>query len=143
MPGPPHRRQPAVVRKLIEDGKVDVNDIDDRVLPLLKLLRQTGKFTDRREPVPEHAISRPEHEKLIREAGGEGVVLLKNSDGALPLKPSHLKNIAVLGPLAKHAAAHGGGSASLNCHYKISPFDAIKSRLPDSKLSYSKGMLLI
>ncbi|EQB55592.1 hypothetical protein CGLO_04458 [Colletotrichum gloeosporioides Cg-14] len=139
MPGPPHRRQPAVVHKLIEDGKVDVKDIDDRVLPLLKLLRQTGKFTDRREPVPERAISRPEHEKLIREAGGEGVVLLKNSDGALPLKPSHLQNIAVLGPLAKHAAAHGGGSASLNCHYKISPFDAIKSRLPDSKLSYSKG----
>ncbi|KAI8242330.1 Beta-glucosidase B [Colletotrichum sp. SAR 10_96] len=139
MPGPPHRRQPAIVHKLIEGGKVDVKDIDDRVLPLLKLLRQTGKFTDRREPVPERAISRPEHENLIREAGGEGVVLLKNSESALPLKPSHLKNIAVLGPLAKHAAAHGGGSASLNCHYKISPFDAIKSRLPDSNLSYSKG----
>ncbi|KAM5343512.1 hypothetical protein ACJ41O_012049 [Fusarium nematophilum] len=139
MPGPPHRRKTEVVQQLIDQGKVDIKDVDEHVLNLLKLLRKTGKFTDRREPVPEEAISRPDHESLIREAGGEGVVLLKNSNQALPLKPSSLKKIAVLGPLAKQAAAHGGGSASLNCHYKVSPFDAIKSRLGDCEVSYSKG----
>ncbi|KAI8649153.1 Beta-glucosidase [Fusarium keratoplasticum] len=139
MPGPPHRRKGDVVQKLVDDGKVHLKDIDEHVLNILKLLRQTGKFTDRREPVPEYSVSRPEHERLIREAGAEGMVVLKNAGKALPLKPSSLKNIAVLGPLAKQMAAHGGGSASLNCHYKVSPFDAITSRLGDSKVSYSKG----
>ncbi|RSL59647.1 hypothetical protein CEP53_005698 [Fusarium sp. AF-6] len=139
MPGPPHRRKGDVVQKLIDDGKVDLKDIDEHVLNILKLLRQTGKFTDRREPVPEYSVSRPEHERLIREAGAEGMVILKNTGNTLPLKASSLKNIAVLGPLAKQTAAHGGGSASLNCHYKVSPFDAITSRLGDSKVSYSKG----
>ncbi|KAJ0382588.1 hypothetical protein COL922a_012239 [Colletotrichum nupharicola] len=110
--------------------KVNGAYVDDQTTFLKDILRDEWKFkglvmTDwgatsaaiangirnGREPVPERAISRPEHEKLIREAGGEGVVLLRNSDSALPLKPSHLKNIAVLGPLAKHAAAHGGGRA--------------------------------
>ncbi|KAH7136306.1 glycoside hydrolase superfamily [Dactylonectria macrodidyma] len=139
MPGPPHRRKPDVVQKLIDEGSVELKDVDEHVLNLLKLLRKTGKFTDRREPVQEKAMSRPEHERLIREAGGEGVVLLKNANKTLPLKPSSLKKIALLGPLAKHAAAHGGGSASLNCHYKVSPFDAIKSRLSDCDISYSQG----
>lgn len=127
------------MQKLIDDGKVDLKDVDEHVLNILKLLRQTGKFTDRREPIPEYSVSRPEHERLIREAGAEGMVILKNTGNALPLKTSSLKNIAVLGPLAKQTAAHGGGSASLNCHYKVSPFDAITSRLGDSKVSYSKG----
>ncbi|KAJ4205883.1 hypothetical protein NW759_014360 [Fusarium solani] len=139
MPGPPHRRKGDVVQKLVDDGKVHLKDIDEHVLNILKLLRQTGKFTDRREPVPEYSVSRPEHERLIREAGADGMVVLKNAGKALPLKPSSLKNIAVLGPLAKQTAAHGGGSASLNCHYKVSPFDAITSRLGESKVSYSKG----
>ncbi|KAF6806628.1 thermostable beta-glucosidase b [Colletotrichum sojae] len=139
MPGPPHRRKVDAVRELIESGKLDIKDVDERVLAVLKLLRQTGKFTDRREPVPERAVSRPEHERLIREAGAEGIVLLKNANGALPLKYSSLKSIAVLGPLAQQAAAHGGGSASLNCHYKVSPFDAIKARLAGCEATYSKG----
>ncbi|KAF9876903.1 hypothetical protein CkaCkLH20_05749 [Colletotrichum karsti] len=139
MPGPPHRRKPDLIQKLIENGDVDIKDVDEHVLAVLKLLRQTGKFTDRRETPPERAVSRPEHEKLIRQAGGEGIVLLKNSNRTLPLKSSSIKSAALLGPLAKIAAAHGGGSASLNCHYKISPYDAFKSRLPDCKITTSEG----
>lgn len=133
------RRTLEAVQKGVESGAVDIQELDARVLALLKLLRQTGKFTDRRESVPEQAISNPEHERLIREAGGEGIVLLKNERQVLPLTKSSAKKIAVLGPLAKHASAHGGGSASLNSHYTINPFDALTERLKDVELTYSKG----
>lgn len=140
MPGPANRRQLDVVQKSIENGEVKVEDVDQRALAVLKLLERTGKFTDRKETPKEQAISRPEHEALIREAGAEGVVLLKNSRSILPLNPKKSRKIALLGPLAKYASAHGGGSASLNCHYKVNPYDAFQKRLGDTcEITYSKG----
>ncbi|CAK7225772.1 hypothetical protein SEUCBS140593_006016 [Sporothrix eucalyptigena] len=139
MPGPPARRTLQTVQKLVDSGGVDVKEIDARVLTLLKLLRRTGKFTDRKESVPERAIRRPEHDRLIREAGSEGIVLLKNAGEILPLRKELVKKIAILGPLAKHASAHGGGSASLNSHYTINPFDALTERLDGAELTYSQG----
>ncbi|CAH0003784.1 unnamed protein product [Clonostachys byssicola] len=140
MPGPPNRRKPEVVQKAVDEGLVKVNDIDEHIFSLLNLLRRTGKFSDRREPRDEQAIMRPEHNALIREAGAEGIVLLKNPKRTLPIDTKNSKKIALLGPLATHAAAHGGGSASLNCHYKVTPYDAFHQRLGQTcELSYSKG----
>jgi beta-glucosidase len=114
MPGPPRYRTPAAAKESLNKGLVDVKDVDERILALLKLLRKTGKFTDRRNTPKEQAINRRDHQALIREAGAEGVVLLKNDGQALPINSRKTKKIALLGPLAKVAAAHGGGSASLN-----------------------------
>lgn len=139
MPGPPNRRTLEVVQNSVDSGETDTKDVDQRVLAVLKLLRHTGKFTDRRETPKEQAISQPEHEALIREAGAEGIVLLKNTNKTLPITPKKGQKIAMIGPLAKYASAHGGGSASLSCHYKVNPYDAFTSRLGDCELSYSKG----
>ena len=139
MPGPPTHRTLEAVQESLKDGETNPQDIDARVLALLKLLRQTGKLTDRKNTPQEQAISRPEHEALIRAAGAEGIVLLKNERSILPLEPKKGQKIAILGPLAKYASAHGGGSASLNCHYKMSPYEAFHSRLKECELSYSKG----
>lgn len=139
MPGPPTHRKLEAVQKSLKSGETNPPDIDARVLAVLKLLRQTGKLTDRKTTPQEQAISRTEHEALIRVAGAEGIVLLKNESNILPVKPKKGQKIAILGPLAKYASAHGGGSASLNCHYKMNPYDAVHSRLKECELSYSKG----
>ncbi|KAM0325777.1 hypothetical protein ACHAQA_007079 [Verticillium albo-atrum] len=131
---------PENLKNAIDDGQVQVSDVDKRVWALLQLLRRTGKFTDRKEPVDEKAVDLPEHRALIREAGSEGVVLLKNEDGILPIDLKRTKKIAILGPLAKIASAHGGGSASLNCHYKVTPYDAFVNRLgSDVHITYAQG----
>lgn len=117
-----------------------VEDIDARVLSTLRLLKKVGKFDDRRETPKERAIDSPEHRALIRKAGSEGLVLLKNEGDVLPIDIDKGKKIALLGPLANYAAAHGGGSASLNCHYKVSPFDAFTERLGGKvEITHSKG----
>ena len=140
MPGPPQRRAPKDVRAALKSGTISMSDIDARVLNTLRLLKRVGKFTDRFDPVGEEAVDRPEHRALIRRAGAEGTVLLKNANNTLPLKQETLKKVALLGPLADYAAAHGGGSASLNCHYKVSPLDAFRARLGDNvQITHSRG----
>ncbi|CAK7203088.1 hypothetical protein SEUCBS139899_005817 [Sporothrix eucalyptigena] len=140
MPGPPIRRKTDAVKEALDKGECSIKDIDSKGCSLLRLLNKTGKLDDRREPIPEHSVSRPEHETLIRKAGAAGMVLLKNDNGILPLKRESLKKVALLGPLAKTASAHGGGSASLNCHYKVTAYDAFVSRLaPEVELTTSPG----
>ncbi|KAK9482561.1 family 3 glycoside hydrolase [Lipomyces starkeyi] len=141
MPGPPIRRKPDDVQRALAAGEFSLEDVDTKVRSLLRLLNKTGKFEDdRRAPVAEHSILRPEHAALIRHAGAEGMVLLKNDRAILPLKRESLKKVALLGPLAKTAAAHGGGSAAMNCHYKVSGYDAIVERLvPDVEVTTAPG----
>ena len=145
MPGPPRHRTPEAVQKAFKTGQISESDIDSRVLSILKLLKKTGKFDDRRDTPKEQAIDRPEHRALIRKAGGEGIVLLKNERNILPIDPKKSKKIALLGPLANYAAAHGGGSASLNCHYKVTPYEAFVTRLggQDVEITHGKGMYLL
>ncbi|KAG0651212.1 Beta-D-glucoside glucohydrolase B [Hyphodiscus hymeniophilus] len=140
MPGKTRWRAVKTVKKALEAGVLHESVIDDRARAVLQLLERTGKFSDRKEAVGEKAVNSPKHRKLIREAGAEGIVLLKNSNGVLPIDSAKCQKIALLGPLAKVAGAHGGGSASLNCHYKISPYEALNAELGDSvDLTYSKG----
>ncbi|KAK9489075.1 glycosyl hydrolase family 3 N terminal domain-containing protein [Lipomyces doorenjongii] len=92
------------------------------------------------EPIipPESSIDRPEHRQLIRQAGADGMVLLKNS-GILPLKENELKSIALLG-FAKEYLGHGGGSAAVNSQRKITPFKAFPEALKgDVELRYAEG----
>ncbi|EPE37019.1 (Trans)glycosidase [Glarea lozoyensis ATCC 20868] len=140
MPGPAKWRSLDAVKAAVDAGSVTSKTIAGRARAVLQLLHRTGKFSDRKEAVSETAIDKPEHRSLIREAGAEGLVLLKNTDSILPLDMRNCKKLAILGPLAKYAAAHGGGSASLNCHYKVTPFDAFTARLgAETEILHSKG----
>ncbi|KAF2000125.1 glycoside hydrolase family 3 protein [Amniculicola lignicola CBS 123094] len=140
MPGPSRIRTHEAVQKALKNDQISEEDINDRVTSTLKLLKRVGKFDDRKHTPEEQAIDLPEHRALIRKAGSEGLVLLKNERNILPIDIKKNKKIALLGPLAKYAAAHGGGSASLHCHYKVSPYDAFTERLgKDVEITHSKG----
>ncbi|KAH9218724.1 glycoside hydrolase superfamily [Leptodontidium sp. 2 PMI_412] len=138
MPGPASQRKIPDIKAAIESGKLTEQVIDERVLAVLRLVKQAGKF-ENPEELEEQAIDRPEDRALIRKAGAEGAILLKNENGTLPLRAKKVKSIALLG-LAKECLAHGGGSASVNCHYMITPYEAFRSRLGNGvDLTYSEG----
>ncbi|KAG4440193.1 hypothetical protein IFR05_004338 [Cadophora sp. M221] len=138
MPGPASQRKIPDIKAAIESGKLSEKVIDERVLAVLKLVKQAGKF-ENPEELEEQAINRPEDGALIRTVGAQGVVLLKNENGTLPLQAEKVKSTVLFG-LAKECLAHGGGSASVNCHYKITPYGAFKSRLGDGvDLTCSQG----
>lgn len=80
-----------------------------------------------------------EDRELNRQLASESIVLLKNDLGILPLSNDG-GDIAVIGPNAKMAAICGGGSASLQSYYAITPFEGIQKAVsPGTKLHYEVG----
>ncbi|KAK6070728.1 thermostable beta-glucosidase B (glycosyl hydrolase family 3) [Seiridium cupressi] len=140
MPGPTNRRKIPDVLAAIKEGRTSESIIDARARAVLEFIDKLKAFKDPTIP-PEQAINKPEHQALIREAGAKGCVLLKNKNTVLPLTKDKVKGkkIAVIG-LAKTPLAHGGGSASVNAHYKIAPWDALQEALGNSsELVYTQG----
>ena len=126
MPGPTQWRGDQLVQA-VRAGEVSEEAIDARARQVLALLERAGCFEDPKIP-EERAVDLPEHRALIRRAGAEGVVLLKNERNVLPLDLDHLKSLAIIGPNAKAARIMGGGSARVNAHHAVSPYEGIVER---------------
>ncbi len=122
MPGPARWMAAEVVKKALESGALTEERLNDKVRRLLGVLEKASLFEN---PVlqPEKGEDKPEHRAIIREAGREAIVLLKNN-GILPLTNA-TKTIAMIGPYARTAQILGGGSSSVTPHYTISPFDGV------------------
>jgi beta-glucosidase len=137
MPEPQWRGEKLL--QAVERGEVEEATINTSVRRLLALLVKAGLLEHRQEE-PERAIDLPEHRALVREAGAEGIVLLKNEQQILPLQSEQLTSIAMIGPNAKVAQIMGGGSAQVNAHYAITPFDGIVARAGEQlSVRYEQG----
>ncbi|ROT36115.1 thermostable beta-glucosidase B [Sodiomyces alkalinus F11] len=140
MPGPARWRKIPDVLAAVSAGKVTEQTINERALRMLRFLEREKCFEDPTIPA-EQSIDKPEDRALIREAGARGIVLLKNEGGILPLtrEKARGKKVALLG-YAKQALIHGGGSASVSSHYRVTPWDGLRAALGDDvELTYAKG----
>lgn len=134
MPGPPRDRGQKLI-DAVKSGAVSEATLRQRVIAMLRLMQRVGSLDDHRD-FQEAANDRPEHHALIRRAGAEAAVLLKNN-GVLPLKGEG--SIAVIGPNAKIAQIMGGGSAQLNAHYRISPWQGLVDAVGEERLHFAPG----
>lgn len=145
MPGPPRQRTVANVLASLKAGEVSEATIDARARSVLAFAKRVRAWDETNSSAVEKAVDRPEHRSLIREAGARSIVLLKNDNGVLPVHPGKLSStskptVAFIG-LAKDALAHGGGSASVRPHYKVSPWEALHEALGDQvNFAYAKGV---
>ncbi len=117
--------------KKLRSGELSTDDLDDKVRRVLKLNFRTAMNTDK----PFGSLNSPEHLQAAREIGGEGVVLLKNDGGVLPLAPD--AKIAVIGENAVKMMTVGGGSSSLKVQHEVSPLEGIEAAC--SKVVYERG----
>ncbi|NCO87846.1 MAG: beta-glucosidase [Rhodobacterales bacterium] len=134
MPGPARDRGEKLIAA-VQDGAVSAATVRERARNILRLMARTGALDDHR-PFAEAADDRPAHRALIRKAAAEGMVLLRN-DGILPLTGA--PRIAVIGPNAKVAQVMGGGSAQLNAHRRVSPWEGLVAALGEGALTYAPG----
>lgn len=134
MPGPTRDRGDKLIAA-VEAGAVPRQTIRERVLNVLRLMERTGALDDHGAHA-ERADDRPAHRALIRRAGAEAAVLLKNH-GVLPLTGTG--RIAIIGPNAKTAQIMGGGSAQLNPHYRVTPWEGLVAALGGDRLDYAVG----
>ncbi|MGB0663307.1 MAG: beta-glucosidase family protein [Pontibacterium sp.] len=137
MPGPTRDRGAKLIAA-VEAGEVSAETVRERALNVLRLMERVGSINDD-TPWKEIADDRPEHRDIIRRAGAEGTVLLKNEQGLLPLNKDELSSVAVIGPNAKVAQIMGGGSAQLNPHYTVTPWQGLASQLGEERLSFAEG----
>ena len=141
MPGPPIQRTLENITKAFEKGELSQQALDKSVWEFLRLLQRTGKFESPEIPA-EIAIDLPYNRELIRRTGADGMVLLKNERSILPIKTEdrNLKSIALIG-LAKSYLGYGGGSAAVNSHHKITPYDAFVEAVAGKgiELKYAEG----
>lgn len=139
MPGPPRWLNHEHVRSALARGEVSEAQIDDKVRRLLRTIERVAAF-ERPELRPEQAVDRPEHRGLIRRAGAESIVLLKNKGGLLPLEARRPQTIAVIGANARWPSIMGGGSAEVAPHYVVSPLEGIQAKAgPETAVEYALG----
>ncbi|KAH8684175.1 glycoside hydrolase family 3 protein [Ilyonectria robusta] len=137
MPGPTKFRGD-LLKFNVNTGKVWGHEIDNRAREVLKLVKKcaaTG-IKETGPDAPERTLDTPETAALLRKIGDESIVLLKNDNNVLPLAKE--KKTLVIGPNAKVATYHGGGSASLAAYYAVTPYDGIAEKL-GSQPQYSIG----
>jgi len=101
----------------IQQGKVSVATIDDKVRRILRTAIQFG-WLDRDQTDMSIPRYNQQGRAVALEAAREGQVLLKNEGALLPLNKSKIKSIAIIGPDAYPAVPVGGGSA------RVEPFVA-------------------
>ncbi len=136
MPGPTRDRGDKLVTA-VQAGEVAAEKVREAARRVLKLIERVGGFDAHGIP-PEQAIDKPAHRALIRRAGAEAIVLLKN-DGILPLDLNG-RTIAAIGPNAEAAQIMGGGSAQLNPHYAVSPADGLRVLTSENQLRTTPGV---
>ncbi|KAK4081267.1 CAZyme family GH3 [Trichoderma aggressivum f. europaeum] len=135
MPGPPRFRGDTL-KFNVSNGKPFVHVIDQRAREVLQFVK-TCAASGVKENGPETTVNNtPETAALLRKIGNEGIVLLKNDNNVLPLKKD--KKTLILGPNAKQATYHGGGSAALKAYYAVTPFDGLSKQLATPP-SYTVG----
>jgi beta-glucosidase len=126
MPGPA-RQFGSKLAAAVRAGEVDEAVLDRIARRILSVFDRLGALGD--GPVgPEESVDRQEHRGVARRAAIESTVLLRN-DGVLPFNVTSLGTLAVIGPNADRAQIIGGGSATLEPHYRVTPLEALRKRL--------------
>lgn len=120
----------------ISQGKVGTRELDDKVRRVLRLAFRTSMNPHR----PYGSILSPQHYEAARRIGEEGIVLLKNKNGVLPIDLGKAKKIAVVGENAVKMMTVGGGSSSLKVQRELSPLDGIRQRVGSrAEVVYARG----
>lgn len=120
----------------IRNGEVGTGELDDKVRRVLRLAFRT--VMDRNRPIG--SMCSEAHYQAARQIAGEGIVLLKNDGGMLPMDMDHARKILVVGENAVKMMTVGGGSSSLKVQREISPFDGIRERAGEGvQVVYERG----
>ncbi|WAR07415.1 BXL2-like protein [Mya arenaria] len=114
----------------IKQGKLSETLVRERVKPLFYTRMRLGEFDPpEMNPYLRYNLSlvqSDEHRALAVKAAMQTIVLLKNSNGLLPIK-KHFNTIAVIGPMADNLVQqYGSYAADVSAKYARSPLAGLR-----------------
>jgi len=130
----------ASLTPLLRGGQVSQAVLDDKVRRILRTAVRLG-WLDR--PQLDSSISRYDAagRALSLQGALEGIVLLKNADGVLPLDRGRIRSLAVIGPNAYPAVLIGGGSATVAPFHATSLLEGLSAESNnDVDIRYARGV---
>jgi len=125
--------------ELVRKGSLKERQLDELVAPMLQWKFQMGLFDDPYvDPdEAERLVGCEAHRDLALRAAHETITLLKNENNLVPLDPTRLKTIAVIGPNADRVLL--GGYSGLPRH-NVTVLEGIKAKVGDRvKVIHSEG----
>src|SRR5690242_20109032 len=135
MPGPDGPWGEALVAD-VRSGAVAESVIDEHVCRLLLLAERVGALGapgapraadgHRSWPTDSLAADAPERRAQLRRLATDGMVVLKNVDGVLPLADS--TSVALIGRHGVETVCMGGGSAQVNPPHQVSIADGLRAQ---------------
>jgi len=136
MPGPPRYFGP-LLTQAVRNWQVEQTAVDEAARRALRLIIRSGAL-DGKHGNGELRSDRNRATALA--AAREGITLLKNDNGILPLDASKLRSLAVIGPNADVPLYQGGGSAGVVPSRILTPLTSLQAALgPKVAISYIKG----
>lgn len=125
----------------VTDGLVPMAEIDTAVRRVLTAKFRLGLFDASPSDLPDPRLTlrSPAHKALARQIADESAVLLENN-GILPLDPTRLNSVAVIGPNADFPVMGDYSWARPDRKEGVSVLDGLRSRLPSSvTVNYAEG----
>ena len=123
---------------MLRKGEASTATLDDKARRVLRLIFRTAMNTRK----PFGSLNSPEHLAAARRIAGEGMVLLKNEGGVLPIDLGRAKTIAVVGENAIKMMTVGGGSSSLKVRHEYTPLEGIRAAAAGkAEVIYERGYI--
>lgn len=121
---------------MLRKGEASTATLDDKARRVLRLIFRTAMNIRK----PFGSLNSPEHLAAARRIAGEGMVLLKNEGGVLPIDLGRAKTIAVVGENAIKMMTVGGGSSSLKVRHEYTPLEGIRAAAAGkAEVIYERG----
>ncbi len=124
--------------KMIKDGKISMEVVDDKAARVLRLIFRTSMNRSK----PFGSLCTEAHYQAAYDVAVEGTVLLKNGNGKkqkglLPVRPGAYRRILVVGDNATRNLMLGGGSSELKVKDFISPLEGLRKEF--GEVEYAQG----
>ena len=129
------------VERLINEGKISIEQIDRAVMRVLELKERLGLFENPYGSASiedaEKILGCAEHKEIARRSARESAVLLKN-EGVLPFSKG-ARRVAVIGPLGNEKKIVGSWYCAYKVEETVTVFEGVKTLLPEAEVVFAKG----